>query len=258
MSYKKLLYFHSSLAFTLAGMVAITLHELSHLFAGKLLGLHATLYSNAVEYTGVIEKSDHIITAATGPLFSLVLGIIILLTTSNLGKGTWRLFWMWLGLMSTQIGVGYFLIAPFTQVGDTGAVLSSLDAPKFVYYIAFAIGVVGTLILSRIFAKKVTLYTDRSIAMMRPFGIFSWLTGTMALLIIYIFSVRNLSDSEQFVTLFGVIAAGIFAPMFSFFWRKTPKMSQEVLVFSSFYPISAAIGAFACFLIFVLANGISF
>ena len=249
------LWFNSSIALLLAGILATTLHELSHLLAGKLLGLPATLYSNAVEFPPATSINHQIITAATGPLFSLVSGLIILALTSHYGKGFVRLFWMWFGLISAQIGFGYFIIAPFARHGDTGKVLSLLQAPSFVYMVAFVIGVIGTLWLSRTFAKRVVSYTDGTPATMRPFGIYSWLTGTALLVTVYIFAVRNLSDSDQFITLFGVFTSAIFAPMFSFFYKKVT-VTHETLRLE--VPIIGLIFSFlmiVCVTLF-LANGI--
>ena len=52
------LWFNSTVAFLLAGMLVVTAHELSHLVAGLLLGEQATLFPTAVEFGEPRATSD--------------------------------------------------------------------------------------------------------------------------------------------------------------------------------------------------------
>ncbi|PPF43182.1 hypothetical protein C5B85_14645 [Pseudoclavibacter sp. AY1F1] len=210
---------NSSVAFVLAGIIATTTHEVSHLVAGLIVGESGTLFATSVEFAGERSVSDQITTAATGPIFSLVSGLLLIFVSREWGRGFGRLLWMWVGFMSAQIGFGYFLIAPFATVGDTGRVLALLEAPPIASWVSLALGMVGTLLLSALFARRVVAYSDGTDESMRAFGIFSWLIGTGVLVVIYLPAAFRLPPEAVFISLLGVVAAGIFAPMFSFFYR---------------------------------------
>jgi hypothetical protein len=249
------LWFNSSVAFLLAGMLTVTAHEVSHLVAGLSLGEQATLYPTAVEFAGDRSTSDATVTAATGPIFSLVSGLILIFATRGWGTGFGRLFWMWLGFMSAQTGFGYLMIAVIAREGDTGRVLDDLDAPGFVYWLSLLAGLAGMLWLSRMFAGRVVAYTDGSHPSMRAFGIFSWLTGSAVLLVVYALAVRNLEPDLIFICLLGVFASGVFAPMFSFFHRRVT-VRRESLALSTPVLGLACSAVLALVLVFVVANGI--
>lgn len=251
------LWFNSSIALLLAGMVATTLHELSHLTTGKIIGESATLFPNEVVFGAHVSTNHQILTAATGPIFSLISGLIIITLLSKSGKGFMRLFWMWLGLISAQIGFGYLIIAPFARNGDTGKVLSLLNAPNVVYIASFILGIIGMLWLARTFAKSVVAYTDGTTKTMRPFGIYSWLTGTILMVAVYMFAARNLSDSDQIIVLIGVATSTIFAPMFSFFYRKITIMHEKLALDVPYIGVAASV-VVALILELVLANGVHF
>lgn len=120
---------NSSVAFVLAGLLATTLHEMAHFITALILGDYAKIFPPYVQTADNINLYHHIIISAAGPVFSLLSGLIIIWLLSGKGKGFMRLFWTWLGFLSAQIGFGYFLISPLAKAGDTGFVLSSLNAP---------------------------------------------------------------------------------------------------------------------------------
>lgn len=213
-----LLWLCSTVAFVLATIVATTAHELGHLAASKALGLPTELFANAVE-NGSPTDSQAIVAASAGPVLSLVLGLVIMAVSGRWGTGFVRLFWMWLGLMSTQIFFGYLMIAIIARVGDTGKVLDLLGAPAFVYWLCLAVGIVGMLMLSRRFAVHVVAYAQGDETTMRAFGIFSWLAGTAVIVGVYLLAVRDLPADVQLICVLGAVATGIFAPMFSFFYK---------------------------------------
>jgi hypothetical protein len=252
---KSSLFFHSTVAFVLGGMLAVTAHELSHLVAGLLLGEQATLYPTAVEFAGDRATSDATVTAATGPIFSLVSGIVLIFTTRHAGRGFGRLLWMWFAFMSAQTGFGYLMIAVFAREGDTGRVLDNLGAPGFVYWLSLAVGVAGMLWLSRMFAARVLAYTDGTVPAMRAFGLFSWLAGSAVLLIVYALAVRDLEPDLIVICLLGVFASGVFAPMFSFFHRSLSVPSTPLTLST---PITGLVSAavLALVLVLVVAGGV--
>jgi len=216
--YRNPLLITSTATFVLAGILATTFHELSHLIAGLVSGQNGRLYPNAVEFVNQ-TNSQHIITASTGPLFSLLAGALIVLLIKPPFNSYSRLLVMWTGFLSAQIGFGYFVIAPFTQTGDTGAVLKALHAPSAIYYLSFAIGVAGMIWLAKKFASYAVPSVD-GIQNLRKFGLQPWLIGTGILMVGYMFATRHLHSNEQLVALAGVATIGIFTPMQTFFFNK--------------------------------------
>ena len=123
----------SSTAFVLAAIVNSFVHELAHATAGLAQGLTPTISPFSVSYTPDGSTDQQIVTASAGPLFSLALGLILIAVSRNWGRGIVRLFWLWLTFMALMNFVGYLMIAPVAQVGDTGKVLKLLDAPAAAY-----------------------------------------------------------------------------------------------------------------------------
>jgi hypothetical protein len=66
---------NSTLAFLVAASVTILLHETSHAVAGITLGAQAIQSPFAVGYRPALTSSQQVITALTGPIFSLVSGL---------------------------------------------------------------------------------------------------------------------------------------------------------------------------------------
>ncbi|KQQ67247.1 hypothetical protein [Microbacterium sp. Leaf320] len=209
---------NSSVALVLAGMTTVTLHELAHFVTSSALGHSTTLFATSVD-SAATDVPTNIATAAAGPLFSLVFGLAIVFGGRLWGAGFGRLFWMWLGFTSAQTGFGYLMIAIIAPVGDTGKVLELLGAPAILFWVSLAVGIAGTLWLSRLFATRVVAYSDGTEPSMRAFGIFSWLIGTGALVLIYAVTVMTLPADAIFVSMMGIVALAIFAPMFSFFYK---------------------------------------
>ena len=101
--------------------MTVTLHELAHAVAGLALGLVPTLHASFVTYDPEPTDADQVVTAAAGPLFSLVLGVVVHLATRSAGRGPGRLVWMWAGLLPLQNFAGYLVIAPFARRGRHGS-----------------------------------------------------------------------------------------------------------------------------------------
>lgn len=122
---------NSAIAFVLAGMLVTTIHELSHLTTARILGVQATLYPNFIDLHGTVSDLDTGLIAATGPLFSLVTGLLIiwLVKTKSWKSGFARLLVLWFGFLSAETGFGYFFVAPLVSDGDTGLVLALAHAP---------------------------------------------------------------------------------------------------------------------------------
>ena len=81
------LFINSTVAFALAALVMIMIHESGHALAAILFGLHPVVRPFSVDYATATDVQN-IITALTGPLVSLVSGALIL-AIAQVGRGFW-------------------------------------------------------------------------------------------------------------------------------------------------------------------------
>ena len=145
----KNLIINSSALFVIATILHMTLHEKAHFIAANLLGAKdVTLYHNYVRFdVSELPLSSHMMIAAAGPLFSLILGIIFHLICSMYKKrNTLFLFFLYMAAFSYIAFFGYLAIAPFFVNGDTGFIFSSLGFPLWLT-ILIAIAGVGAFFL---------------------------------------------------------------------------------------------------------------
>lgn len=209
--------FNSTLVFVLAGMLATTAHEISHFVASLVLGEKPTLFPTFTRLTDNISSSHLLLIAATGPLFSLISGLLLIWLCRDWGRGFMRLFWLWFAFLSAQIGFGYFFASIISQSGDTGLVLASLHAPWPVYAAAFLFGAAGSwLLLPRLWARSVSpLVADKKA--FNQAGMYPWLLGTAVLLVIYfIIGAVIAGGNVDLFGLFAILTIGIFTPIANF------------------------------------------
>ncbi len=247
----------SVVAFVLAGMVATTVHEVFHLIMTLALGEKSVLFPDHVQIADNVSKYHAILIAAVGPLCSLVSGLLIIWLARDCGKGFARLFWLWFGFLSAQIGFGYFLVSSIVQTGDTGLVLSLLHAPWYGYVLITAIGGVGSwYVLPKLFSYRVSVFAHDKQSFFQ-IGMYPWLIATGILLAIYVIIGQIMTPWK--LELFGLIAVvtiGIFTPIADFNALRA-KAHPDALELSM--PIAGMVltGTVAAFLIFVLTHGIS-
>lgn len=144
--------------------IAIILHESAHFFIANLFNLNPELHHN---YTKTLIKPNEkqlMLIAAAGPLFSLIIGAIILYISIKLIKPSlFKLFTLWLGMNNFIILFGYILTAPFIKNGDTGRVFDYYNIP---FYIAIIIALISLLIISKIFtnlSKEFAFYKNNEL-----------------------------------------------------------------------------------------------
>lgn len=219
----------STLAFVLAAMVNDTLHELAHAVAGLAVGLTPTLSPFSVEYEPQGTSSQQIITAAAGPLFSLVMGLVLMVLARHWGRGLVRLFFLWLPFMGVMNFAGYCFIAPFAQVGDTGQVLKLLGAPGWAYALVALVGVAGQFWLGYRFASQVKRYT-RTVDAERQLAFIAWIIGTLIMIVLTTVQVVALGvePAVVFVVVFYSCAVGVFGPMQFIFHHRFPAGEEHL------------------------------
>lgn len=134
---------NSSVAFIVATIVEMTLHECGHFMATLAMGGQATLYHNYVQHNDVSETA-RCISAFAGPVVSLLIGIVFhLLVNSRRYKSMTALVLLYLSIFGYVGFFGYVMIAPFFSYGDMGFVLRYIGCPMWlIYTLAALAGVV--------------------------------------------------------------------------------------------------------------------
>jgi hypothetical protein len=232
----------SALALTLAAPIAVTLHELAHAVAGLLLGVDADLRPNSVSYVPELAADGQVLTAAAGPVFSLVFGVVVLLLGRKVGGGFLRLLLLWTGLVSMQNFAGYLLIAPFARAGDSGQVMALLGAPAGAYVAPVVLGVALTLLNARFLAGQVTRYA-RSQDELRHLVLLPWLVGTAITVVLTLLDVwiSGIGLADVVVVVAGGIAVAIFAPVFTFFYRPLHPPYEELRLRMPVVPLAVTV-----------------
>ncbi len=218
---KHLLLLNSSVAFALALVLTLTIHEFGHALASLILGFRPVIHAFSVD-TNVATNQQHIITQLTGPIISLVVGLFFLSITS--AKNSFlRLTLLWMGLLGIQQFAGYLITALFTTVGDIGNALHRLNAPLMVKLLIFAIGWVITFFVGRFATQRLIALTNPEETLapqLRQLGLFAWLLGTGFVLVL---SVDSLDFSAiGLFEIFGFLTLGIFLMFVRYFMAKVP------------------------------------
>ncbi|GGF98226.1 hypothetical protein GCM10007304_10270 [Rhodococcoides trifolii] len=201
---------NSAVAFALACLVMITLHELAHAAVALLQGNSPTLGAFSVDPHATTD-GERIATALGGPLFSLVSGVVVLTLPTSRLPAFWGLAVLWFGLLSVQEFSGYLITGPFAGVGDIGQALELSNAPAYVGWIGFVVGWAITYVVGRIAVRRLITFTDSDTALapqLRELGLFAWLTGVVIVLILSLGLFDGGGDGP-FEAL-GLIASGIF------------------------------------------------
>lgn len=251
------LWLNSTLALAIASLVAVVLHESSHAVAGLLQDRPVVLYPFQVDFPGQRSSAQEIVTAATGPIFSLLLGLVVIAGTRHLGRGFGRLFFLWLGFICAQNFFGYLVIAPFGDVGDTGKVLALLGAPGFVSILCFLIGAVGTMWLSWLFLNQAMRHV-RDLSGLRTISVLAWLAGTVLNVVRTVLEILPSSPSAGviIVVMSGAVAAVIFAPLLTSMYQRVQVPYEQLELRRPVVPLVAFLVLLVLDLVF-LARGIT-
>jgi len=211
---------NSTVAFVGALFLSITLHELAHGLTALAFGVKPTVYA-AYETHPPLSSGREAVVAVAGPLFSLVSGLIALLVPRR-GRGFWRLFTIWFGVLSIQSFFGYLMTGPFVPYGDIGHAFRLLHAPGVAYVVVFVVGVLGTFALGRFLTEQLLELTDGEgqvrAAQLRQFAFFTWIAGVVLALLLSVSS--DLFSRNGIFEAAAIFAAGIPALMARVFMRR--------------------------------------
>ncbi|MPQ97392.1 hypothetical protein GB931_05520 [Modestobacter sp. I12A-02628] len=210
----RLLLLNSAVAFALACLVMVTLHELAHALAGVLQGGSPVLYGFSVDQ-GPVTDPDEVRNALAGPLFSLVSGLLVLALPTSRLPGVWRLAVTWFGLVSVQEFSGYLITGPFAHIGDIGTALELSGSPAWLGWLGFAVGWGLTYLLGRTAVRRLAAFLPDGAPMgtqLRAVGLFAWLLGA-AVTVLLSLGLMSAGDVDVGTVAFealGLLTAGIF------------------------------------------------
>lgn len=214
---------NSVVAYVLAQIVVIVLHESAHTVAGLVLGYGATQFTGQVRFTPEPTSAPAVVTIAmAGPLFSLASGLVAMTLRPWRGHGFAQLLWIWTAFLSAEEGFGYFFIAPLVSAGDTGAALAALDAPAWLGWLCMLVGIAGLIFLARRFTVRGVRHT-RDLYGMRAFCYRPWLIGTAVSVLLTAVNLTLTPDTPGdavFAILIGSASLGVFAPMAMIWWQR--------------------------------------
>ena len=249
---------NSTVAFVVAQMVVIVLHESAHAVTGLLQGYGAIQFPEEVRFTPEQATGALVVTALAGPVFSLVSGLVAMMFRPFRGLGFAELLWAWFAFLSAQEGFGYLTIAPLIADGDTGAALSALHAPGWVGWLCTAIGLAGTVFLARRFAVVEVRFT-RDLHEIRAFCFYPWLIATAILVVLSAVQLAitpGTSIGAIVAIMAGSASLGVFAPMAMSFWQRVSVRKELLDLDPVPGPGIAAAVALALFNILVLSRGV--
>jgi hypothetical protein len=219
--YRVRLLVNSLMAYALALLVSITLHEFGHATAALAMGARPLVYPFSVD-PGVDTDAQHLITALAGPAVSLLVGVLAL-TLPSPRRGFARLALMWFGLICVQITAGYLMTAPFPNAGDISSAIRYAHAPYWIAYPLFVLGLGGMLLLGWLATARLVGVADPADdlqSQVRRAGLLAWTAGTAIVLVLSIgaFDFSAIGVLE----VFGVLTAGIFLTLVRFYLSRMP------------------------------------
>lgn len=204
----------SALAYLIGLSITLVLHETAHNVAGLVLGYQTRQVPFAVTFSPDPTTMDSVIQNLAGPLFSLVLGLV-LIQFRPVRQGFWAMVWLWFSFTCAMEGISYFCLTPL-GVGDTGAVAASLGWGLPISITLAALGVAGIVYLVIAFARQIAPVT-RDIGELRAVAFYGWLiaapisaflaVGWMAL------SGVQLGVGDTIAVIMANIALGVYGPM---------------------------------------------
>ncbi|MBA2699734.1 MAG: M50 family metallopeptidase [Nocardioidaceae bacterium] len=203
---------NSTVAFALAALLMITVHEFGHAVAALLVGVDPTVYPFSVAADGGSDH-DQAFIALAGPVVSLVVGAaVIALPRRPSGDAFVPLLVLWFGLLNLQEFAGYLVTGIIDNVGDVSSAYASLDAPLWVKVVVFAIGWALTYLNGVIATRRLLQMTDSqrdAAPQMRDLGLFAWLLGVVVVVVLGL-GAYDLGSVDGAFEILGTVSIGIF------------------------------------------------
>lgn len=209
----------STLALMVGVSIMVLLHETSHAVAGVLLGYLPTQVPFAVGYTPEPPPDAEAIEAITGPIFSLVSGLIGLAIDVAVrpfsSRPFWRLVWLWTIFLSIEEAVGYFVIVGILSAGDTGVAFAAWGVPAWGYIVATVLGIGAMFANGWLFSRPIIAMTT-SMKEKYALAFWPWIAGTVLfglLTTLYVLLTPGVDEATVVAVLAAVPGAAVFAPI---------------------------------------------
>ncbi|MFD1716638.1 hypothetical protein [Georgenia deserti] len=205
-----------------ATMVHIQLHEYSHA-AVALAQVGEAEVRGAVVFSPDKPDAQEAVEAITGPVFSVVSGVVALALARGLHGGYLRAFLTWFGLVGIQNLWGYLMIAMIAPLGDTAVAFGIWGVPTAVQVALGLVGVAGMLGNSYLLAREITRSLSAPSEVLAA-SVLTWLLATGILAVVYTAAAFGAGADPEYlvITVVGPATALVFAPMAIFFWTRTP------------------------------------
>lgn len=194
---KRVVLVNSTVAFALALLIVTTIHEFGHALAAIALGAEPVVRPFSVD-VGVTTDHDHLITALTGPVVSLALGVVVVLLP-QLSNGFAGLFQFWLGMIALGNLPSYLMTGPFRNLGDISSALGYAHAPGWVGWLGFVVGIVGLVAIGWLATARLVSFADPADELapqLRAMGLFAWLLGAIITLVVSIGAFAEVARTE--------------------------------------------------------------
>jgi len=149
----------SALAFASAYVLTTAVHELAHALVAVAYGLDPVWRGDDVPHLAGTAGQETVV-ALAGPACSLATGALAL-TLAARTRGYPGLLLNWSGLIGLAGFFGYLISGVFAPSGDIADALSLAQAPSWVGWLGFALGLGGLLGLARVAATRLVALAPR-------------------------------------------------------------------------------------------------
>ncbi len=209
----------SSLALLIGMSITVLLHESSHAVAAALLGYVPTQLPFAVDTTPDLRPGDEAVAAITGPIFSLLSGLVAyaidVARRPFVTRPFWRLVWLWTVFLSIQLGVSYFVVVAVLPAGDTAAAFGIWGVPGWGYAVATVLGVGAFFGNGWLFSRPLIAMTT-SMKEKYAVAFWPWIAGTIGfgmLTTTYLLLTPDVPTSAVVAVVASVPGCAVFAPI---------------------------------------------
>ncbi|MGV8847467.1 hypothetical protein [Tessaracoccus sp.] len=200
--------------------VAVILHEYAHAVAHLMAGADSsTIRAMSADPTGSLSAAAQGWTAAAGPLFSLVAGLIVWVIARSLRCAAFQMaFWFYIAAL--QNAAGYLIITPF-GVGDTATMVERWGWPTWVQMVMPFIGAVMMLGLAALVAVDVRarFQSVRGLRMAVMWPVL-WATSVLVVISLILALVGGYDADVVFVMVMSMTSVYVAALMCSIFWGR--------------------------------------
>ncbi|WP_147454077.1 hypothetical protein [Tessaracoccus antarcticus] len=200
--------------------LAVILHEYAHALAHLMAGADSsTIRAMSADPTGSLSTTAQGWTAAAGPSFSLVAGLIVWGVARRLRGAAFQMaFWFYIAAI--QNAAGYLVITPF-GVGDTATMVERWGWPTWVQMVMPVIGAAMMFGLAAMVAVDVRarFQSVRGLRMAVMWPVL-WATSILVAVSLVLAVLGGYDADVVFVMVMSMVSVYVAALMCSIFWGR--------------------------------------